>query len=229
MNSDPYLAIFGLLCRSLVVPAEGPVLKEYDLDSFRVVEQAAVSTLHCKCRRSEPLILATADIAKVHPVQGLFACQTCLDELRSARTVAQRVNAWVLQNKANFTFREHLYMPNNLTRFMDPDSKLAIRPRRYIYSSFYGLVLGSKEHVVSTCSDAHCVNPLHCQIATSPAAKVTANMVKDTSEWLQKGISSRTLQELIEVKYGVLLSMRTIDNLKKSASLLQKTQTYCVC
>jgi len=226
---DPYIFIFGLLCRSPTDPVEGPVSKEYDLDSFRVVEQSETSTLHCKCSRSEPLVLATADLSRVHPVQGLFACQTCLDELKAARTVAQRVDAWLSQNRTNFTFREHLHLPKNITRFMDPESKLATRPRRYIYSSFHGIELSSKENIVSTCSDAHCVNPLHCQIASSPAAKVTDPMVKDASLWLQKGISSKTLQELIEVKYGVLLSMRTIDKLRKSASLLLKTQTCCVC
>ena len=226
---DSYVAVFGLIVRTPPDPPEGPVLKEYDLDSFRVVEQAKTATLHCKCRRSDPFTLSLADLSRIHPVRGFYACPTCLQELHSARTVAQKVAVWLRQNNPSITPLKHLFLPNNLTRFMDPESRLATRPRRFIYSSYYDVDLSSKENIISTCDEPHCVNPLHCQIANSPATKITSQMVEDTAKWIQRGISNKTLQELIEIKYRVSLSMRSINNIKRSAILLTETQTCCTC
>ena len=229
MTLDPYVSVFGLLVRTPPDPPEGPVLKEYTLDSFRVVEQAKTVTLHCKCGRSESLLLSLADVSRIHPVHGFYACPKCLYELQAAHTVAQKVSVWLRQNNSAITAREHLRLPNNLTRFMDPESRLATRPRRFIYSSYFDVDLSSKENIVSTCSDPHCVNPLHCQIASSPATKVTTQMIEDVAKWIQKGISNKTLQELIEIKYGISLSMRSINNIKRSALLLTATQNCYAC
>jgi hypothetical protein len=48
-------------------------------------------------------------------------------------------------------------------------------------------------------------------------------MIEDVAKWIQKGISNKTLQELIEIKYGISLSMRSINNIKRSALLLTAT------
>lgn len=224
------IAVFGLIAvRVSPDPPDGPVLKQYDLDSFRVEEYARTATLACKCGRTKPYVLSLEDLGRIHPVQGLYACPSCLSELKSARTVAQKVSVWLRQNQSAVNARDHLRLPNNLTRLMDPESRLATRPRRFIYSSYFDLDLSSKENVVSTCSDPHCVNPLHAQIASSPATKITSRMIEDVAGWLQKNVSNRSLQELIEIKYGVSLSTRSIDKLKRSAKSSIEMRTCSAC
>ena len=216
MNPLDLVTVFGLL-EPTPVKALGPVVqKTYTLDSFVVSDYGESASLTCKCCRSEPYLLASADLERIHPALGLFACTLCLNELRNARTPSDKIAVWFLQNRPSIAKDQHLYLPNSFQRLVDTEEGVIMRPRRFVYAKFFNVVLQQRDKVLNTCGDPQCVNPYHMMLAASTAAKMTPDMKKDVQSWFINKVTPRTIQQLLEIKYNRSFSLRTITNLKKS-------------
>lgn len=211
------ISIFGLLDQTAADLPEGPVLKSYSLDSFHVDETNDTATLVCKCGRSEPLYVTVADLARAHRVQGLYACALCLEELRQARSPSDKVAVWFRQNRPNLSPNNHIYLPCSFARLVDATEKTIMRPRRFVYAKFHNVTLSDKDKILTTCGDTECVNPHHMMLASSPATKVTPAVREDVKVWIAKHIPRSQIQSMIETKYNLKVSLRTITNIKNSA------------
>jgi hypothetical protein len=97
VRSLDLVAVFSLLEPAPVDALDPIVQKTYTLDSFTVSIHGGVASFECACRRSEPYLLAVADLDRIHPPSGHYACALCLNELRNARTTAERVAVWFLR------------------------------------------------------------------------------------------------------------------------------------
>lgn len=214
---DPTLvSVLGLLVQTLPDDPQGPVSRSYALDSFRVDEYATTSVLTCKCGRHPSLLIANKDLAKAHPVAGLYACPICLEELRNARSPSDKVAVWFRQNRLSLSAEQHVYLPCSFARLVDSTDKTIMRPRRFVYAKYHNTVLSEKDKILTTCGDAECLNPLHMMLAASPAAKVTPAMREDVKTWISNKATSQMIQNLLLKKYNRKFSIRTITNIKKS-------------
>lgn len=211
------MSVFGLIVQTPVTDANpnGPPLKTYKLDSYKVEDFGPVSRLTCSCLRSGSEWVATGDLERAHPVSGRYACLTCIAEDRAAKSPSDRVAAWLAQNRPTLNSEEHLYLPKQFQRLVDADGTI-MRPRRFVFSKFYDIQLSTKDKVLPTCGCDDCVNPYHMMRTLSPATKVTPQMKEDVRSWLSKKMSNKTIQILLESKYNCTISLRTITNLKKS-------------
>ena len=216
MRSLDLVAVFGLLEPAPIEAPDPVVQKTYTLDSFAVSIHEGVVSFECACKRSEPYLLAVADLDRIHPPSGHYACALCLNELRNARTTAERVAVWFLQNRPSIAKDQHLYLPETFKRLIDAEEGVIMRPRRFVYAKFHNVALTQRDKVLSTCGDPHCVNPYHMMLAASSATKMTPDMKKDVQTWHSNQVSPRVIQQLLEIKYSRSFSLRTITNLKKS-------------
>lgn len=216
MHSLNLVSVFGLLEPLPAKASNSVVQKIYTLDSFTVTVHEGVAALTCRCGRSDPYWLALADMERIHPASGLYACEICLNELRNARTPSDRVAVWFNQNRPFITKDQHLYLPKAFQRLVDKKESVIMRPRRFVYSKFFGSTLTQKDKILQTCGDPSCVNPLHMMICASAATKLTPDMKEDVKSWLLHNTSPQIIRQLLEIKYNRSLSLRTITNLRKS-------------
>lgn len=216
MPSIDLVSVFGLLEPSPVKPPDPTVQKSYTLDSFAVTIHEETAVLTCRCCRSEPYWLALGDLDRIHPTTGVYACAICLNELRNAHTPSDRIAVWFSQNRPFITKDQHLYLPESFQRLVDTEESVIMRPRRFVYSKFFGVTLSQKDKILHTCNDPHCVNPLHMMVCASAATKLTPDMKKDAELWLSHNTSPQVIRQLLEIKYNRSLSLRTITNLRKS-------------
>ena len=216
MTAVDLVSVFGLLNSTIPKPPDHVVQKTYTLDSFTVAVHKETAVLTCRCCRSEPYWLALEDLSRIHPTCGLFACVICLNELRNAHTPSDQIGVWFAQNRPFITKDQHLYLPDSFQRLVDTQENVIMRPRRFVYSKFFGVSLTKKDKVLLTCDDPDCVNPYHMMVSASSATKVTPDMKKDVKLWLSNQTSPQVIQQLLEIKYNRSLSLRTITNLKKS-------------
>jgi hypothetical protein len=210
------IAVFGLLEPHPAKPPDSVVQECYTLDSFKVEVFTETVRFTCKCQRSAPYLIALSDLRKIHPSSGLYACQTCLQELKNAKTPSDKIGVWFTQNKPSITKEAHLHLPKDFCRLVDTDKNTVMRPRRFVYSKFFNVELKRSDKILSTCSDPLCVNPYHMMLAASPAAKVTPEMKKDVYKWTMNNVNPKIMKQMLEIKYNCSLSLRTITNLKKS-------------
>ena len=216
MRALDLVTVFGLLEPTPVEAPDPLVQKIYTLDSFAVSVHGEVASLSCRCARTEPYLLAAADLERIHPASGLYACSVCLEEIRSARTPSDRIAVWFAQNRSSIVKDQHLYLPKSFQRLVDTEEGVIMRPRRFVYAKFFDLALKQCDKVLNTCGDPHCVNPYHMMLASSPATKMTPDMRKDVHTWLTRNVAPRVIQQMLEIKYSRSFSLRTITNLKKS-------------
>jgi hypothetical protein len=216
MSATDLIAIFGLLEPRPAKPPDSVVRECYTLDSFKVEVFTDAVRLTCKCCRSNPYLLDPSDLRKIHPASGLYACSTCLSELKTAKTPSDKIAVWFAQNTASITKENHLHLPKEFCRLVDTDKKTIMRPRRFVYAKFFKTELKRSDKILSTCGDPLCVNPYHMMLAASPAAKVTPEMKKDVYKWTVNNVHPRTMKQMLEIKYKCSLSLKTITNLKKS-------------
>ena len=91
-----------------------------------------------------------------------------------------------------------------------------MRPRRCVYQVHYGVDFAADDHVLFTCGDPACLNPYHMMVGKSPAKKITPQMQDDIDEWLNLGIRTKTIVELLHKRYQKRISLRTIQLIQKS-------------
>jgi hypothetical protein len=216
MRSADLAAVFGLLESDPIPKPTGATKTQYILDSLTVEEKTDGCVYTCKCQRSLPLYLSLKDSKRIRPPLGIFACSICLNELRNARGSSDQVAVWFAQNRLALTDNQHFYLPKPLQRLVDRTEGVIMRPRRFVYAKFYGVSLNKSDKILTTCGDVNCVNPYHLMIATSPATKITPQMKEDVRLWLAKSTNSKVIRELLQTKYNLSISLKTITNLKKS-------------
>jgi hypothetical protein len=216
--TNPVLvSVFGLVVQTPLTAQkpDGDPENTYKLDAYTVEDFGSYARLTCSCGRSDPEWVATEDLARSHRVSGRFACPTCIQEDRDARSPSDQVSAWLAQNRIRVNAQDHLFLPKQFQRLVDRDGTI-MRPRRFVFSKFYDIELATRDKVLPTCGCEDCVNPYHMMRTLSPATKVTPQMKEDVRLWLTKKFSNKTIQLLLEAKYNCQLSLRTITNLKKS-------------
>jgi hypothetical protein len=210
------LLTFGLLdAVAQDVPQGAPDTSE-QLDYLRIDHHGGVVVATCQCRRTPPLALLRKDFDRRCKLASHYACPVCVAELKGSLTAssADRFNFWLSQHRYVIDPVEHLYASVLPSRMTDQLDGTQMRPRRFIYSRFYGVELSSKDNVMMTCGDANCLNPHHMHVTTSPAQRVTLQMHKDIAEWAKRKLTNRTIQELLEIRHGQSVSIRTISSLK---------------
>lgn len=223
ITSDQYvlnqtlISVFGLVVQTPVttpIPDTDPI-NTYLMGSYRVRDYGTLSTLDCSCGRAPTEVVVSEDLSRAHPVAGRYCCSLCQEEDRNAKSPSDRVAVWLAQNRPLLNPDDHLLLPRDFKRLVDRDGTI-MRPKRFIYAKFYETTLSVKDKIMTTCNCENCVNPYHMMRTQSPATKVTPQMKEDVRSWLNKNMSNKTIQQLIEIKYSCSLSLRTITNLKKS-------------
>lgn len=195
--------------------------------NFRVKLWEEEAELECLCGRSPRIPVHTKDLRKASPLHGLEACDICVQEFKNSKSRSQLVEAWIRRNRFALNQDTHLYLPENLKRFVSEGQ--IMRPKRCVYQAYHGVDLGSEDHVLSTCGDLACLNPLHMMLGKSPAKKITPQMEKDITTWLEKNIKTKAIVELINSKYQKKISVRTIQLIQKEWRQSAGTMSYCGC
>lgn len=218
MNNRDLIGIFGLLHAELLPVPDGREPDQiFNLDHFTVKTFGETAVFVCKCARTEPFALSEHLIDRIKRICGTYACPICVQELKSARSGSGKVRVWFNQNRSQLTPEAHLYLPTGVVRLIDLQDKTIMRPRRFIFSNFYNVELRQKDKILNTCGDPNCVNPYHMMRAASAAAKVTPAMREDVLHWSYNQIKPQEIRELLQKKYQITISLRTITNIKKSS------------
>lgn len=208
------------------VPAAAPQ-ETYRRGNFTVRVWGDEAELECLCGRSPRIPVHVKDLKKAGPLHGLEACDVCIQEFKNSRSRTQLVEAWIRRNRFALEQDAHLYLPENLKRFVSEGQ--IMRPKRCVYQAYHGVDLRSEDHVLSTCGDLACLNPLHMMLGKSPAKKITPQMQKDITTWLEKNIKTKAIVELVNDKYKKKVSVRTIQLIQKEWRQSANTMSYCGC
>jgi hypothetical protein len=227
LGISPLTLCLGVLDPIPIEIPDTPPLESYRWGNFQVHAWGHAATLTCLCGRSEKIPAALADLKKASPLHGIEACEICIKEYKSSKSRTQQVEAWIRRNRLGIDQDKHLYLPENLQRFVSEGQ--IMRPRRCTYQTHYGVDLASEDHVLSTCGDAACLNPYHMMIGKSPAKKITPQMQNDIDEWLNLKIKTKTIVELLQKKYHKKISVRTIQLIQKEWRQSAGTTSFCGC
>lgn len=208
--------MFGLLdAEPLPIPTGTPDRVE-KLDYLHIERHGGVVVASCQCRRTPPVALKEADYNRRCRLASAFACPVCTSELKNAQggSSSDKFQAWVLQHKYAIDPVEHLYASVLPKRLVDSADGTLMRPRRFIYARFHGVDLETKDKVLMKCGDANCLNPHHMHLAASPAKKVSSEMHLDVLKWAKNKMTNKTIQELLQIRHGQNISVRTISALR---------------
>lgn len=212
-------SVFGLLEAEKDVPV--PVLdKNFEfsenLDLFRYGITKNYVALVCRCgRQKEPYYIKRSLFECIYPVQGSFACESCLSDKRNAKTIKDYIKLALIQNAETIEKGHHLLLDFKSDKVYDPFKKQMVRVRRIIYELYYNVSLESNRNVITACTNKNCLNPLHLLAAQSPAVKVTPDIQNDIHAWAADKMPNKSIQELVQIKYQKTISLRTIINVKK--------------
>jgi len=216
MCNSVLLLMFGLLDAEQVSIPDDPPDSTEQLDYLSIEHHGETVVAACQCRRTPPVALLAKDFERRCQLASSFACPVCTAELKNAASssASDRFQAWMLQHKYVIDPGEHLYASVLPKRLVDSTDGTLMRPRRFIYARFFGVDLETKDKVLMKCGDANCLNPYHMHLATSPAKKVSFDMHLDVLRWAKRKMTNRAIQELIEMRHGQSISVRTISALR---------------
>ena len=224
---NPLTLCLGILDPVPVKIPDLPPNEIYNWGNFKVRAWETAATLTCLCGRAEKITVSIEDLKKASPVHGLSACSVCIKEYKQCKSRTQHVEAWIRRNRFGLDKNQHLYLPESLTRFVS-DGQI-MRPRRCVYQVHYGVDFAADDHLLFTCGDPACLNPYHMMIGKSPAKKITPQMQDDIDEWLNLGIRTKTIVELLHKRYQKKISLRTIQLIQKSWRQSDVTTNYSDC
>lgn len=205
-------ALLGLLEPSLPEPPSGDSLRTDRRGHWSVEHFATAVRWSCLCGRSEPILLLPEDSARVRlPLDGIHSCEVCRTELFAARTKTQRLSAWINQHRACLKENSCLEFPD-----LDLDCKTPVRERlsrrrRFVYEQFWKKTLRSDTYVHLRCQNDLCINPYHLCLTKSPATKLTEEARKLIVALASKGISTCTIQTVLQEQHSIKLSARSIQ------------------
>ena len=216
MCSSVLLLMFGLLDADPVALPDDPPERSERLDYLRIDHHGDRVVASCQCRRTAPVALLRSDFDRRCKLASSFACPLCTAELKagSRASSSDPFEAWFNQNKYVLDPNEHLYASALPQRMVDATDGTLMRPRRFIYSRFYGVDLATKDKVLMKCGDANCLNPHHMHIAGSPAKKTNLEIHQAMLKWSKRKMTNQTIQELLEMKFNQSFSGRTISKLR---------------
>jgi hypothetical protein len=167
------------------------------------------------------------DVAHAAPIRGLMACPACVQESRTHPGRSRLIQAWFRRRKLAIKPDQHLYLPESLQRLVDEEE--IMRPRRYVYKVFFDYDLLTEDKVLCSCGDKSCLNPYHMMIGKSPARKMTPEMQEAVERWLAMGKTTKSIVELLKIKFQKSFSIRTIQLIKKEfqQSVFTKSSFSC--
>lgn len=217
------LLMFGLLDAESVPIPEGPPDCVEQLDYLRIAHHGDRVVATCQCRRSAPVALLRTDFERRCKLATAFACPVCTAELKqgSAASASDRFQYWLMQHRFVIDPAEHLYASVLPKRLVDVADGALMRPRRFIYAKFHAVDLTTKDKVLMKCGDANCLNPHHMHLAASPAKKVSSEMHTDILKWAKRNMTNKAIQELLEMRHGKNISVRTISKLRNESPQLE--------
>jgi len=224
---SPLTLCLGVLDPIPIQIPQEPPKETYRWGNFLVHAWDEAATLTCLCGRSEKIPAALEDLKKASGLHGIEACEICIKEYKACKSRTQHVEAWIRRNRFGIQKDQHLYLPENLKRFVSEGQ--IMRPKRCVYQTHHGVDLGPEDHVLSTCGDPACLNPYHMMVGKSPARKITPQMQSDITEWLNLKIKTKTIVELLNRKYQRKVSLRTIQLIQKEWRQSAATTSYCGC
>ena len=215
------LVLLGLLeleeLQPVVVPSGVPEHVE-QRGHWRIGHYPDVAVWRCLCGRSEPLVVPHAQMRRIRlPNDLVKACEVCRDELAECSSKSSRFKAWIERNRLVIDPQAHLYYPGDTGYAKDAYDGTSTRTRRFVYEVFHKTRLRSDDYVSNVCSDAFCINPNHLCLKKTPAAKLSPVALNYTKRLLTKGISTRTIQRLLQEQFSLELSIRSIQLIKSDA------------
>jgi len=214
MSTSVFLTQYlGILEPVLSEPPGGIPDETRELGNFELAVYGQTGVLRCQCGRQDPIALRMRDVAHAAPIRGMMACATCIAESRTNPGRSKLIQAWFRRRKLAINPDEHLYLPESLHRLVDDEE--IMRPRRYIYKVFFNCDLTTEDKVLCSCGDQSCLNPYHMMIGKSPARKMTPEMLEAVQAWLKNGKTTKSVVELLKIKFQKSFSIRTIQSLKK--------------
>jgi len=215
------LVLLGLLeleeLQPVVIPSGVPEHVE-QRGHWRIEHFPDVAVWRCLCGRSEPLVVPHAQMRRIRlPNDLVKACEVCRDELAECSSKSSRFKAWIERNRLVIDPQAHLYYPDDTGYAKDAHDGTSTRTRRFVYEVFHKTKLRSDDYVSNVCSDVFCINPHHLCLKKTPAAKLSPVALSYTKRLLTKGISTRTIQRLLQEQFSLELSIRSIQLIKSGA------------
>ena len=186
--------------------------KELGYLSLEFDDHAEVVRVTCKC--GDRVVMTDSEWSKAQkPISGIWGCSRCG---RSRKSQSADLEAWVLKNRRSF-YDDKCVTLDKVPPLLWSTDKKAEKPARFIYRVFYRLKdLKPETKVKPLCGCSVCLNPLHMQEVTTCARKVSVRHLADMISWRKQGASTKQIQARIQSKYGLALSVRTIQRNIKS-------------
>jgi hypothetical protein len=215
--------MFGLLDAEPIPIPNGTPDRIEQLDYLRIAHHGDSVVATCQCRRHPSVALHRDDYDRRCKLAASFACPICTNELKqgSGVSASDRFQYWLAQHRYVIDPTEHLYASVLPKRLVDVADGTLMRPRRFIYAKFHAVDLTSKDKVLMKCGDANCLNPHHMHLAASPAKKVSSEMHTDILKWAKRNMTNKAIQELLEMRHGTSISVRTISKIRNESPRLE--------
>jgi hypothetical protein len=191
--------------------------------SIAVHKECSVWT--CRCGRSEPLVVAAEDADKISFPTDHHACEICQHEARSAKGKGQKLLAWLNAHRACLNPDAHLEHPGDCGHTYVSKQDGIVRTRHFIYEQFWKKPVEPGHCVHVKCDNPLCVNPYHLWTKPQRHGKLTPELKKLIVRLSADGISSRSIQLLLQERLSLELSLRSIQKTLKGAKKSKSSDT----
>ncbi len=194
---------------------EGKPIGETQTGNFRIRRYGSIAEVRCFCGRTKPIRLSTQDLTKLVLLGQYKACQVCDEEAQKATTQTERLLAGLNRIRLKLDVGEHLYLDKELVRCRISGGK-DHRPRRMIFSQYFGTKLNSNDKIIQSCDDANCYNPYHMRVVKSTAKKLTPEAESLIRYLVREGKPTKVIVDVVELKTKVKVTPRYVQVLRKS-------------
>ena len=185
--------------------------------NYRVYKFKHLTVYRCMCGRDVdtyvPRSTYLGSAIKSMAEKYHSTCKICELDAKSAHTPTQQISAALRRAYTLVNTEDHLHFDKEPTRCSIKG--VCMRPRRAIYSNWFGETLGVRDFVKQMCDDPTCINPLHMEVSGSCRTKLGKRVRQEIRSWLALGHSPSTVVGLVELNYGIKVTKRTIQRIKK--------------
>ncbi len=196
---------------------EGRPTEETQAGNFRIRRYENIAEVRCFCGRTKPIRLGTQDLTKLVLLGQHKACQVCDEEAQKASTQTERLLAGLNRIRLKLDIGEHMYLDKELVRCRISGGKDQ-RPRRMVFSQYFGLELNCSDKIIQSCDDANCYNPYHMRIVKSTAKKLTPEAESLIRYLVCEGKPAKIIVDAVELHTKVKVTTRYVQILRKSMS-----------